>query len=203
MDRRMQRRQFVLSRRTLIAAPAALMASPADANNAAIHWPGGARAAVSLTYDDGLNSQLEHAIPDLEARGLRGTFYLTKDNVAPRIDDWVNVAHHGHEIGNHSVSHLCEVAGSTPKGYYDSEVAPMETWLGEHFGQGARSYAYPCGFVDLGSAWSAAPSTPPAAWTAARTARRTSSTTAAICTPSSRPTSTTTLPPRAPTSTGP
>ena len=39
-------------------------------------FPGGRRAAVSLTYDDGIAEQLDHAIPDLEESGLRGTFYI-------------------------------------------------------------------------------------------------------------------------------
>ncbi|MDT7892902.1 MAG: polysaccharide deacetylase family protein, partial [Armatimonadota bacterium] len=39
-------------------------------------FPKGCRAAVSLTFDDGLKSQLEVAVPLLNDRGLRATFYL-------------------------------------------------------------------------------------------------------------------------------
>ncbi len=40
------------------------------------YWPGSYRAAVSLSFDDGLRSQLEVAVPILDRAGLRATFYL-------------------------------------------------------------------------------------------------------------------------------
>ena len=46
-------------------------------------WPDNCQCAISLTFDDGLRSQLAVAIPRLEERGYRGTFYLT-----PRGEDW-------------------------------------------------------------------------------------------------------------------
>ena len=33
-------------------------------------WPSGTMAAVSLAYDDGLASQLDHALPALDRHGL-------------------------------------------------------------------------------------------------------------------------------------
>ena len=47
-------------------------------------WP---RGYVSLAYDDGLDSQLDIAVPQLEAAGLRGTFYLTWDNMKDRAGE--------------------------------------------------------------------------------------------------------------------
>ena len=41
-------------------------------------WPDGAKAAVCLTYDDGIDSQLAIAIPDLEQVNLRGTFFYPR-----------------------------------------------------------------------------------------------------------------------------
>jgi peptidoglycan/xylan/chitin deacetylase (PgdA/CDA1 family) len=38
-------------------------------------WPAGHRGAVSLSYDDGLDSQLDLAVPALERHGFRGTFF--------------------------------------------------------------------------------------------------------------------------------
>ena len=40
-------------------------------------WPDGKQAAVVLTYDDALTSQLDIAIPALDAAGLKGTFFLS------------------------------------------------------------------------------------------------------------------------------
>ena len=44
--------------------------------HARIHWPEGKKAAVILTYDDGLKSQLQIVIPQLEKHNFRGTFFL-------------------------------------------------------------------------------------------------------------------------------
>ena len=46
-------------------------------------WPGGCKGAVSLTFDDGSQSQLDIAVPTLKEYGLHGTFYIN-----PRGDDW-------------------------------------------------------------------------------------------------------------------
>jgi peptidoglycan/xylan/chitin deacetylase (PgdA/CDA1 family) len=113
-------------------------------------WPGGARAAVSLTYDDGLDSQLANVAPELEARDLKATFYLTKENMEARLDDWRKLARRGHEMGDHSVSHPCEVAAYTPERFYAEEIAPMERFLDTEFGPRRRTFAYPCGQTELG-----------------------------------------------------
>src|SRR4051794_40885101 len=76
-------------------------------------WPRECRGAVSLTFDDGMRSQLETAIPLLDAHGLQATFYLNpprngdeatwREQLAP----WRAAAARGHEIGNHSLTHPC------------------------------------------------------------------------------------------------
>jgi len=65
--------------------------------------------AVSLTFDDGTQNQLDKAIPALEDHGLRGTFYLNPrgENWLQSLEPWIKVATDGHEIGNHTLSHLC------------------------------------------------------------------------------------------------
>jgi hypothetical protein len=67
------------------------------------------RGAVSLTFDDGDKSQLAKAIPAMEQLGIRGTFYLNpkgKDWLK-EMEPWVEVARRGHELGNHTLSHIC------------------------------------------------------------------------------------------------
>ena len=55
---------------------AALIAQQAVAAQS-MAWPNGARAAIVLTYDDAVRSQLDNAIPALDAAGLKGTFFLS------------------------------------------------------------------------------------------------------------------------------
>jgi len=71
-------------------------------------WFDGRRAAVSLTYDDGLPVHHTAVAPLLEAHGLRGTFYATIDSdLIDAPEAWRAVAEAGHEIGNHTVFHPC------------------------------------------------------------------------------------------------
>lgn len=76
-----------------------------------LHWPGGKSAAVALTFDDNLRSQLANAIPELEKRGYRGTFFIVAqwlDGPAASeglAEQWQTIFHHGHEIGCHGYSH--------------------------------------------------------------------------------------------------
>ncbi|HVY33184.1 MAG TPA: polysaccharide deacetylase family protein, partial [Caulobacteraceae bacterium] len=103
------------------------------------------------TYDDGLNSQLDTVVPALEARGLKASFFLVRENVDARIADWVKVAQLGHEIGNHTVSHPCDLAGYDETAFAEREVLPMEAYLDGHFGsERPRIFAYPCGYLGLG-----------------------------------------------------
>lgn len=77
-------------------------------------WPGGARAAVSLAYDDALPTHLDSAIPALDRHGLHGSFYLvmSADTVRTRLADWRAAARRGHELGNHSLFHACSAQGA-------------------------------------------------------------------------------------------
>ena len=50
---------------------AAVIAPDIFARQPSVKWPGGRQAAIVLTYDDALPSQLDIAIPQLGATGLR------------------------------------------------------------------------------------------------------------------------------------
>jgi peptidoglycan/xylan/chitin deacetylase (PgdA/CDA1 family) len=85
-------------------------------------WPNGARAAVSLAYDDALDSQLDQALPVLDRHGLKASFYLQLSNpsVRLRMADWRRAALAGHELGNHTLFHQC------------SASAPDRSWVLPH-----------------------------------------------------------------------
>ena len=130
----------------------------------AFPWPSGASAAVSLSYDDGEPDNLDHAIPDLEAAGLRGTFYLYKTGPASeRIDEWRSAFERGHEIGNHTVRHACRADSKTPprklknplENYQPADIAAeldeAANWLDQTIGKDPdRTFAYPCGDTAIG-----------------------------------------------------
>jgi len=124
-------------------------------------FPDGCSGAVSLTFDDGMASQLDVAIPMLNRHGLRGTFYVNPRGSSPTADDWREPlarwrepSAQGHEVGNHSLTHpcsraFCDVAGA--RGLEDMTIADIEADLDEAerrlcevLGPGPRSFAYPC-----------------------------------------------------------
>ena len=115
-------------------------------------WPKGARAAVSLTYDDGLDSQLENAAPDLAAVGFKATFFLTQENMNARLADWQALERQGHEMADHTISHPCDgLVNLSPGAMARQEVEPMEKYLDDNFqSPRPRDFAYPCGFTGLG-----------------------------------------------------
>lgn len=71
-------------------------------------FAGGAEGAVSLQFDDSMNSQLENAVPLLNARGLRATFFINParpQHQAHRQQWEVEVPKRGHELANHTQHH--------------------------------------------------------------------------------------------------
>jgi peptidoglycan/xylan/chitin deacetylase (PgdA/CDA1 family) len=110
MNVRFQGAQFSLFFVCLIAT---LLASSSEAAEKAFVWPHGARAAVSLAYDDALDSQLDNAIPALNKYGFKASFYLTLSSptIRKRLVDWRQLASNGHELGNHSLFHQCSRKG--------------------------------------------------------------------------------------------
>jgi peptidoglycan/xylan/chitin deacetylase (PgdA/CDA1 family) len=125
-----------------------------------VNWfPGRARAAVSITFDDARPSQLDHGIPALDRHGVRATFYVLPAAVGKRPDDWRRVAATGHEIGNHTKTHPCSANHNSSRDNplesltiesveRDIDVADDEI----HTLLGVRpcTFAYPCGQTAVG-----------------------------------------------------
>jgi peptidoglycan/xylan/chitin deacetylase (PgdA/CDA1 family) len=141
-----------LPRRTfLLGAGAVTVDVAVGAARAPFAWPRGKRAAVSLTYDDSLNSQLDNAVPQLDALSLKATFFLTQENMQERRDQWIALSKAGHEIADHTATHPCKLKDYTAERFRVEEIAPVERYLDAGFDSPApRAYAYPCGFVKLG-----------------------------------------------------
>jgi peptidoglycan/xylan/chitin deacetylase (PgdA/CDA1 family) len=145
---------------TLFGAALAFMAGPLWAADLPFQWPGKARAAVSLAYDDALDSQLDNAIPSLDRFGLKGSFYLALSSpaVANRMPAWRAAAAKGHELGNHTLFHQCSGSLSgrafvaahrnldtTTVAQMRDQVLLANTMLHAIDGQRERTYTPPCG----------------------------------------------------------
>lgn len=82
-------------------------------------WYGGRHAACSITFDDGTLDHYLIGAPELELRGIRGTFFIITglagdeiwyDGEVPRrLMNWDQIrelSRRGHEIASHTVQHL-------------------------------------------------------------------------------------------------
>jgi peptidoglycan/xylan/chitin deacetylase (PgdA/CDA1 family) len=102
------------------------------------------KPTVSLTFDDGLACQRLYAIPELDKRGLRGTFFLIVNsaiNAGDFVPYWNYVAKRGHEIGNHSFNHY-KAATLGPQ-QMNGETTNAKTTLEKQLGVRISSYCYP------------------------------------------------------------
>ena len=124
----------------------------------------GKSCAVVLTYDDGLNVDLNNVIPALDSVGLKGTFYISDyfDGLKDQIFKWRKAAAEGHELGNHTVWHPCEggrpgrefVKPESDLNNYTvarmvKEIQTMNNILKAIDGKEERTFAYPCGDMKI------------------------------------------------------
>ena len=125
----------------------------------AFAWPNGAEAAVSLTYDDTLTSQLDNALPALDEQGLKMTFFLVTNSLgsAELRARYTAALNAGHELGSHSVTHPCDTASYTLATMDSSELDPSIATLRSLGATGPFTYAYPCGTNTVGASQSYIP----------------------------------------------
>ena len=124
-------------------------------------WPDGRKAAVVLTYDDALASQRDIVLPQLDAAGLKGTFFLPGSGIRPDdIGLWRAAAAEGHELGNHTLFHPCARGRYAMPVQYNTESYSIQTMLAEIKlmntmltaidGKAKHAFAVPCGDTKTG-----------------------------------------------------
>jgi len=138
----------------------ALVCGGALPANAQIAWPEGKSAAIVLSYDDGLQSQLDIAIPQLDHARFKATFFLDGDVTAAEKLRWHKVQQWGHELGNHSYFHPCPRALLPDRPKYETESYDVSRMLGEITamndvleridGAKSRTYSVPCSQMLVG-----------------------------------------------------
>jgi len=129
-------------------------------NSSPFSWPAGKRMALSLSFDDGRESQWRHAIPLLDAHGAHATFYPLPSAVREHLEPWRAAVAAGHEIGNHSVTHPCSgnfrfsrknaLEEMSLDDVEQRELLEANRQLEGLLGVQPRTFAYPCGQTTVG-----------------------------------------------------
>ncbi|HTR22533.1 MAG TPA: polysaccharide deacetylase family protein [Terriglobales bacterium] len=115
------------------------------------------QSLISLTFDDGLRSQLDYAVPVLDEHDLCGTFFLVA-NREPLLEDgyshpdWHKTDWNdqdirllksmiltGHEVGAHSVHHSRQFLEADPK----LEAEESKRWIENRLETEVTSFCYP------------------------------------------------------------
>lgn len=122
-------------------------------------WPHGAKAAVSLTFDDGRASQIDVGLPILDAHGIQATFYVMPDAVEKKYAGWRKAVTSGHEIGNHTLHHPCSANFDWARNHasedytlerMEREILDANLRIEQILGVVPRTFAYPCGLTFIG-----------------------------------------------------
>jgi len=122
-------------------------------------WPGGARAAVSLSFDDARPSQADTCLKILDFYGIKATFYLSPGRMKERVGEWRKAVAGGHEMGNHTVSHPCtgnfewsrnNSLESFTLEQMEAELAEASRLIRDALGVEPGTFAYPCGHTFVG-----------------------------------------------------
>ena len=115
----------------------------------------GERPVACITFDDGFKDACDHAVPILAKYAVSATFFVTAGYMGgdhPTFygqercmsrDDVARLAHAGHEIGGHTVTHpkLASLAPAAAEG----EIADSKRLLEAITGTPVLSFAYPKG----------------------------------------------------------
>ena len=102
---------------------------------------------VALTFDDGPHpGTTDRLLDGLGERGARATFFLVGEEIAGREDLVRRMAAEGHQVGNHTWSHV-RLSGRTAEETLE-EVERTEAALEEILGPGSYWLRPPYGLVD-------------------------------------------------------
>jgi peptidoglycan/xylan/chitin deacetylase (PgdA/CDA1 family) len=132
--------------KVLIGASAAMLpalSQPAIPAPQVLAW-NGHKGAVSLTFDDGEPVHLDVAVPELNQRHLRATFFLIVNRLT-REEEWKKLPAEGHEIGSHTLDHK-HVSELSPADEV-TQVQDARTRLDADLKVPALTFAYP--FVEI------------------------------------------------------
>jgi peptidoglycan/xylan/chitin deacetylase (PgdA/CDA1 family) len=123
---------------------AMLIFSSLLAGLATIHAVSATRGAVSITFDDGFQTQYDYALPLLQARGIPATFYVITGSIGASgyltVSELQSLQRSGNEIDSHTVNHYNLPSLSYADMIYQLQVSQqtLRSW-----GLTANNFAYP------------------------------------------------------------
>lgn len=122
-------------------------------------WPQDRTAAVSLTFDDAMDTQLDVSAPILSKHRLNGTFFVSTalSEWEKRKGEWKQLAKSGNELGDHTVHHPCLLPEIQPRSQdytpemMQSEIQSAAEQIRELTASSrGLTFAYPCGDMSFG-----------------------------------------------------
>ncbi len=122
-------------------------------------WPQDRLAAISLTFDDGINTHLDFVAPILKKHHLNATFFVATA-MGPwekRKPEWKQLALDGNELANHTVHHPCLLEQIIPHSQdytpamFEAEIRDAALDLAKTLNSSrGLTFAYPCGNMSFG-----------------------------------------------------
>jgi hypothetical protein len=102
--------------------------SAQNAETRVAKWKDDKEAAFSLNFDDSNTSQLDNAVPNLESRGLTGTFYVNpgKSRHQDHNAEWLDILNRGQHLAPHTMNHIG--ATSYEMAYYEIGASAEYCW---------------------------------------------------------------------------
>ncbi len=122
-------------------------------------WPQDRLAAISLTFDDGINSHLDFVGPILKKHHLHATFFVATamGSWEKRQAEWKQLALDGNELANHTVHHPCLLEQITlhsqdyTPAMFEAEIRDAALDLAKTLNSSrGLTFAYPCGNMSFG-----------------------------------------------------
>lgn len=129
------------------------------ASREAFPWPNGKRAAISLSFDEALPSQIDVGLDLLNKCRVKATFYVLPNRVKGRLEGWKRAVATGHEIGNHTMTHPCTgsydwSANNAIENYslqmIAKDIEDANAEIQRLLGVTPKTFSYPCGQMFVG-----------------------------------------------------
>lgn len=104
------------------------------------------KAALAITFDDGLESVIAKGVPILDRYGFKATMYINPARVGSpnhgSWQEWQELQERGYEIGSHSLKHL-HLGQMTNVTMLRHEIGVASARILANLGRAPRTFAFP------------------------------------------------------------